>query len=229
MKRALPLAAALLFMPVLAVLSGADITLRDARVLRDARIVSQTPRNVTVRHAGGLSSVAKTLLPAELQAKYPVDEAAAQAADDKARLAREAALSQASRAKESDASQGPAQAGSESTNPMAEERSKVLGLVYAAANTKYAELNKSNFKGIEIDEVTEPASLGGSWTVTGRARYVYYPQTFDQYVRQTPKDDRTAKQVRKDYASTGVSRFYKFRSRCIANDHSAMIEELTRW
>ena len=229
MKRGLPLAAALFVLPLFSYLHGADITLRDARVLKDARIVSQTPRNVTVRHAGGLSSVAKTLLPAELQAKYPVDEAAAQAADDKARLVREDSKVQASPAKEAAAQVAPSPSVTEGPDPMAEERSKVLGLVYAAANAKYSELNKPNFKGIEIDEVTEPAGLGGSWTVTGRACYVYYPQTFHQYVRETPKDDRTAKQVRRDYANTGVSRFYKFRSRCIANDHSAMIEELTRW
>jgi hypothetical protein len=67
---------------------AADIALSDGRVLKDATIASQTPRNVTIRHATGLISVAKTLLPSELQAKYPVDEAAARAAEENNQQAR---------------------------------------------------------------------------------------------------------------------------------------------
>jgi hypothetical protein len=73
-----------------AVASAADITLVDGRVLHQASIVSQTPRTVFVRHAGGLSSVAKEQLPAELLARYPVDEVAARAADERAREAADA-------------------------------------------------------------------------------------------------------------------------------------------
>jgi len=70
---------------------AADITLNDGRVLSDATIVSQSPRNVSIKHAAGLSSVAKQLLPTELQAKYPYDEAAAREADARAIIAREKA------------------------------------------------------------------------------------------------------------------------------------------
>lgn len=70
---------------------AADLTLTDGRVLKDAAIVSQAPRTVTIRHAAGLSSIAKTLLPPELKTKYPVDESAALVADQKAAEARLAA------------------------------------------------------------------------------------------------------------------------------------------
>jgi len=81
---------------VMAVMStatfAADITLKDGRVLKGATVVSQTPRKVTIKHDAGLGSVAKELLPPELQAQYPVDETAARKADEKAIVAREAAL-----------------------------------------------------------------------------------------------------------------------------------------
>ncbi len=67
-----------------AALVAADITLPDGRILRDASVVSQTARSVTIKHAGGLSSVAKTALPAELRVQYPFDAAAARAADAQA-------------------------------------------------------------------------------------------------------------------------------------------------
>lgn len=51
---------------------AADLTLTDGRVLRDATITSSSATSVTVRHAGGLVSVPKAQLPAELQSKYPV-------------------------------------------------------------------------------------------------------------------------------------------------------------
>jgi hypothetical protein len=70
---------------------AADILLKDGRVLKDATIKSQAPRTITIRHAGGLSSVAKDLLPSEFQAQYPIDEAAAIEADRRAAIAREAA------------------------------------------------------------------------------------------------------------------------------------------
>lgn len=53
-------------------LSAADLTLTDGRVLKDASIVSQSADKVTVKHAAGLASVAKATLPTELRAKYPV-------------------------------------------------------------------------------------------------------------------------------------------------------------
>lgn len=59
------------------------ITLTDGRVFADAKILSQTPTHVTVRHGAGMIQIAKTLLRGDLRAKYPVDEAAAAAAKKK--------------------------------------------------------------------------------------------------------------------------------------------------
>lgn len=54
------------------ILSAADLQLTDGRLLRDATITSQSATSVTVRHAGGLASVPKAALPADLRAQYPV-------------------------------------------------------------------------------------------------------------------------------------------------------------
>lgn len=70
--------------------TAAEIPLADGRVLHDATIRSQTPRTVIIKHEGGLSSVAKKLLPPELQAYYPVDEASALTADAREDQAAEA-------------------------------------------------------------------------------------------------------------------------------------------
>ena len=71
---------------------AADIVLQDGRVLKEAVVKSQAPRTVTIKHADGLSSVAKNLLPPDLLAQYPLDEMAAQEADKRATAGREAAL-----------------------------------------------------------------------------------------------------------------------------------------
>jgi hypothetical protein len=70
---------------------AADITTSDGRTYRDASVISQTPRNVTIKHSGGLTSVSKQLLPESLRAAFPIDENAAKAAEKKAAAAREAA------------------------------------------------------------------------------------------------------------------------------------------
>jgi hypothetical protein len=67
---------------------AADLTLTDGRVLKDAVIRSQTPLTVIVKYSAGLASVAKQLLPPELSAQYPADEAAARELALKAERAR---------------------------------------------------------------------------------------------------------------------------------------------
>ncbi len=69
-----------------------DIVLKDGRILANATIVSQSPRNVTIKHATGLSSIAKEQLTPELLARYPIDETAAREADQHSKEIREAAL-----------------------------------------------------------------------------------------------------------------------------------------
>src|SRR6266496_4315921 len=85
----------ILFIFVAAMMSAsafaADILLKDGRVFKDAVIMSQTPRTVMIKHTTGLSSVAKELLPPEIQAQYPVDEAAARESERQTTIAREVA------------------------------------------------------------------------------------------------------------------------------------------
>jgi len=83
-----------IFLAVMVTISvfAADIVLKDGRVLKDAVVKSQAPRTVTIKHADGLSSVAKTLLPPDLLAQFPLDEMAGQEADKRATVGREAAL-----------------------------------------------------------------------------------------------------------------------------------------
>lgn len=72
-----------------------DIVLIDGRVFREAAVFSQTATSVTIRHAGGLASVGKELLPPELRALYPIDEARALAEERRLEAARKAAKEQA--------------------------------------------------------------------------------------------------------------------------------------
>lgn len=56
-----------------------DLKLKDGRTLVDFQVAGQTATTVTVRYKGGMAKVEKALLPAELLAQYPVDEAGAAA------------------------------------------------------------------------------------------------------------------------------------------------------
>ena len=58
--------------------SAADITLPDGRIFREAKIVSQSPTTVTIRHATGFDQVPKSKLPTDLAEQYPTDTAAAE-------------------------------------------------------------------------------------------------------------------------------------------------------
>jgi hypothetical protein len=58
-----------------------EITLKDGRVFKDAQVVSQSPTKVMIRYPGGVSSVAKSLLPESLLVQYPVDEKGAAEVD----------------------------------------------------------------------------------------------------------------------------------------------------
>jgi len=96
------------------ILSAADLTLTDGRVLKDATITSQSATTVTVRHAAGLASVPKTVLPVELRAQYPVSAPTAPLAvkpdaDKAARIAAVRAAEQARVAKAKGAREARAQ------------------------------------------------------------------------------------------------------------------------
>jgi hypothetical protein len=54
-----------------------DITLTDGRLYKGAAFVSETPTHITVRYEGGIAKLDKAKLPEAMQARYPVDQAAA--------------------------------------------------------------------------------------------------------------------------------------------------------
>lgn len=75
----------------------AELGLKDGRVLKAVKFVSQSPDSILVRHSGGIAQVKKELLPAELQKLYPIDRASARArdaqlADARAELLRQKAI-----------------------------------------------------------------------------------------------------------------------------------------
>jgi len=210
---------------------AADIVLKDSRVLKEARIVSQTPRNVTVRHAGGLSSVPKHLLPEELLAKYPVDEVAAKAGEARAAEARAARLAEeqgkaAATSPQTAAghTEAPATAAAQSS-----EQATVLSLVQKGAADYFSALNKEDFDGVEIDGVSAPSAAGGTWTVRGRARFIHYPQSYAQWRSQNPLREQTLKEYRRAFAQTGKVGYQKFETSCKATDTTVSINALSRW
>lgn len=74
-------------------LRSEDITLKDGRILNDARVVSESPLAVVIVYHGNLSSVSKSLLPDALAARYPADQKAL------AKIAEEAKEKEASRSR----------------------------------------------------------------------------------------------------------------------------------
>lgn len=69
---------ALVFAASVLCLYADDITLTDGRVLRDAKVLGQSPTTITVRHSEGFSQVEKAKLPPGLAELYPIDQAAAE-------------------------------------------------------------------------------------------------------------------------------------------------------
>ncbi|ATC65372.1 hypothetical protein CMV30_16265 [Nibricoccus aquaticus] len=88
MKHQLIFVAAMMFSSTFA----AEISLTDGRSFSNASIVSETPLTVVIKHTGGLTSVSKQQLPADLQRQHPINEAAAIDSEKKAAVAREAAI-----------------------------------------------------------------------------------------------------------------------------------------
>ena len=75
------LSALALFAVPVSAQTWSELRLRDERVLKDVKFVSQSPDSILVKHSEGLSQVKKELLPAELQAAYPLDRKSAQTRD----------------------------------------------------------------------------------------------------------------------------------------------------
>ena len=159
---------------------AADPTLTDGRVLKDATIISQTPRTVTIKHASGLGSIAKSLLPSELKTKYPVDESAALVADQKAAEARLAAQEyqkrEAARAA-ADRSQQTQQSKTDSAEPpinpiktMARIKANASNLATNYFSETYSKYGNNTHCYVTITEVAPIGNWPGHWRVTGEAR-----------------------------------------------------------
>ncbi len=162
---------------------AADITLTDGRMFKDASISSQTPRNVTIKHTQGLSSVGKDLLPPDLKALYPINEAAARQADEKAVVAREAALNarkieseriarvlaeRQTAAVEIEANQAKEVSQNAKAASSARANAKRLAERYFEKDYSWAPAG-SRTASVTIDEIRPADGADGRWFVTGRA------------------------------------------------------------
>lgn len=208
MRNSVFLAAAML---LAAAATAADIALEDGRVLQDATIRSQTPRTVVIKHASGLSSVAKTLLPGALRAQYPVDEAAALEADRLAAVGREneAALRRAETERlefareEARRNAGAAEAREAEE---AELGARELARVETAAIQATEAYFLDDYERSSIYERTCDVTATGirpvpgwpkRWTLTGRAVIRRYRPERPEDVLRRPHPDMTAKQIRR--------------------------------
>ncbi|MGC4074455.1 MAG: hypothetical protein QM760_18470 [Nibricoccus sp.] len=179
MKSPVILAAAMMFSSAFA----ADIALVDGRTFKDASISSQTPLKVVIKHAGGLTSVSKQQLPADLLARYPIDEAGARAAEEKSALAREAAAKSRQAEAERFAKIRANREASAASKAIADEKSAVAqknDLAYArrgaqSALEKYFGETYSWSPGTErivevtINDIRETPGWSDRWSVTGHA------------------------------------------------------------
>ncbi len=179
---------------------ASDITLTDGRVLRDATVQSQTPRTVVVRHATGMTSVPKTMLPPELQHQYPVDEAAAAEADRQAALAQEQVLARQkekaeefARAKEERQKTGVSYEEEQANE--AKRRETELATVRSGASScaeQYFEheFDRNSFydRSCEVTLLDMRPAEGWQqrWFVTGRVIIRYYKP----YADETPREVR---------------------------------------
>jgi hypothetical protein len=157
--------------------AAADLALADGRVLKDAAIISQTPRTVIVRHAGGLSSAAKELLPPELRARYPFDETAAREADERA--AQEAATARNVEKAEAERqaqlrSQLEARAVEQRTTAKQTEQREEESQM-AAHRAKAERLVRDSLHDwiVTFDEFRPVNGRSGPWVISGKATVIY--------------------------------------------------------
>lgn len=206
-------------------LAAETLTLTDGRTLQDATVISQSPRRVVVRHAGGLASVEKTKLPAPLRERYPVDEAAAKAEDEKAAADLERQRAEdAERAKQWTEAERTARKAK--PEPTAEEKARAeraQALAVAAPLAKsYFETQYNKPIGgtisstVTLDDARKMDGWGDRWVVTGQAVLRYYrdlpPDRKERDPGSSEYRDATAKRLRRldereAYLRTEVVRF----------------------
>jgi len=190
---------AALAMPVLAL--AADLLLSDGRSFKDATIMSQTPRTVTVKHANGLSSVAKELLPPDLKALYPVDETAAREAERHAVSARETTRELEKAEAERVARLRAERVESVAANTANAERDAAREEAkYAAVEREAAECAKHYFQyeynpgnnsatpvdcSVTLSEVRPVEGWSGRWFVRGRRLLTYFQRQGRTFTSQT--------------------------------------------
>lgn len=170
--------------------TAADILLIDGRVLKNAEIISQSPSAVMIRHDTGLCSAQKKLLPADLLAKYPIDEAGERIAEQKAeegrRAASEWAKSEAQRIERLRADR----AESAAANALRDAAIQVAeDTAYASARREITSRAKDWFRleykaangsrltmgsTIVLDTLEPVTGWPGCWRATGRARVEQY-------------------------------------------------------
>ena len=180
---------------------ASDVILSDGRVLKDATIMSQAPRTVIIKHAAGLSSVSKSLLPPELSARYPVDEAAAREADLRAAQARadareleKAEAERTDRVRTQRAETAAVNAAVAASEAAAEEtryeniRKSAESLARHYFEYEYNPGNNSTSVSdcsVTISEVRPVEGWAGRWLVRGRGFIKYYQSQGRSYMSQT--------------------------------------------
>lgn len=162
-----------------AVLKAETLVLSNGRQFVDARVISQNPLYVTVRHASGFTQVAKALLPETWREKYPVDPAAA-AVDAEAAKKR---LAQARIKIEQPTLPGPipTRVEVEADKSVAEqERDTALALANAKVESYYRTEWRPNLAPIEVSivemkiaKLEQPSGWSGQWTFSGEGSVDY--------------------------------------------------------
>jgi len=194
-----------------------DIALKDGRVLANASIVSQGPRTVTIKHAAGLTAVNKAQLSSELQIRYPIDEAAARKAEQRAEADRAAAQQAAAAEKERTAllraqhevtSTAQEIAAAKDAAELAARQESVKSGARAAAlsyfEQEYSPVPRTTPKvEVTINEFRPVEGWSGRWLVKGQAlirRYKDHEVELNLLYASRPADiagqDRRIQQIR---------------------------------
>ena len=208
---------------------ASDLTLTDGRILKDAKIVSQTPLTVFIKHAAGLSSVSKKILPPELLAQYPIDESAAREADLKSQLAankaRELELAEAARVRVQ-REELAARNANQSDQPVTDEKSKyqttrndVQKYSETYFNGEYNPFTQAKNSSKVSVTISELRLVGGRekyWFVRGKCAVRSY-EVVQEYPYYSPKAIRRATRngeiLELDYSPHDVIRYTSAQTR----------------
>lgn len=200
-------------------LAAETLTLADGRTFQNAVVLSQSPRTVIVRHAGGLASIEKTKLPAALRERYPVDEAAALLEDarlaeerERVRVAAEAAVRAPAPEPAVTAAAKPAVSTATPRPPTREEQQaarkaavleKAAVLAQRHFESRYAEtLGGWAEATVKLTDAREVDGWHDRWVVSGQAVVRYFRHLDPQRERELTEDSEanrklTAKELKR--------------------------------